>query len=280
MSNGMETAGSKTLVSRQPLSGRTIVLTRTLEQAAELTALLQSLGANVIHCPTIEIVEPGTWAPADAAIAKIDSYDWILFTSANSVEFFIGRLLAQCPNGLLPLNQLVKFAIGSATARKLEAYGLKPDLLAAESTGEASVDSIINYVGPVGTDALNGLRMLFPRAKAGRDALPDGLRKAGAIVDVIEIYQTISTRTDSSILQVIRESKIDAITFTSPSTVSSYVQQAGGVQAINTSGEPLVACIGPTTAAAARELGMNNVVYPRIHSVPALVELLAERLGE
>jgi uroporphyrinogen III methyltransferase / synthase len=277
MNYGTETPGSTPQrLQHESLRGRRIVMTRATEQAGELTTLLQKLGADVIHCPTIEIVEPNSWAPADTAIANIDSYDWVLFTSVNSVEFFVGRLSNRCPAGLAPLNRLVKFAIGSTTAGKLRSYGFEPDVVSAESTGEASVESIINAVGH---EALNGLRMLFPRAKAGRDALPDGLRKLGVNVDVIEIYQTITAQNDCSpILKLLRDSTIDAITFTSPSTVASYVQLVG-TDAIGELGDALVACIGPTTAAAAREIGMRNIVYPEIHNARALVELLAERLA-
>ena len=118
---------------QQPLAGRTVLITRARAQSAQTTARLESLGASVIYCPTIEIAPPTSWTALDASIKELEEYDWIVFTSANAVEFFFSRLWQIRDDGARTLGNLVCCAIGPATAEALETKGVVALVIASES---------------------------------------------------------------------------------------------------------------------------------------------------
>ena len=147
------------------LSGKTILITRAASQSAELRSRLEDLGARVIECPTIQIVPPKTWKPVDDAIRRLNTYQWLLFTSANAVEQFMDRMGNHRPT--IPIA-----VVGSATAGKLEDWGLKPALVPQEFRAEGLLAAF--------SDNLVGTRILFPRAEVARELLPEELRRRGA----------------------------------------------------------------------------------------------------
>src|SRR5437762_2996062 len=142
------------------LIGKTVLITRAASQSAELRSRLQDLGARVIECPTIHIVPPKTWKPVDDAIRRLNSYQWLLFTSANAVEQFMDRMGERRP--AIPIA-----VVGSATAARLGEWGLKPSLVPQEFRAEGLLAAF--------PDILVGTRILFPRAQVAREALPDEL---------------------------------------------------------------------------------------------------------
>ena len=144
------------------LTGKTILITRAAAQSAELRTRLEDLGARVIECPTIQIVPPKTWKPVDEAIRRVNTYQWVLFTSANAVEQFMDRM------GNIRWNVPIA-AVGSATAAKLGERGLKPTLLPKEFRAEGLLEAF--------PDNLVGTRILFPRAEVARELLPEELRR-------------------------------------------------------------------------------------------------------
>src|SRR5215510_14987538 len=140
------------------LTGKTILITRAASQSAELRALLEDLGAQVIECPTIQIVPPKSWKPVDDAIRKLSTYQWLLFTSANAVEQFMDRKSdAPCR---VPIA-----VVGSATADKVLERGFKPSLIPKEIRGEGFLETF--------SEKMVGTRILFPRAEVAREILPD-----------------------------------------------------------------------------------------------------------
>ncbi|MFY9571297.1 MAG: uroporphyrinogen-III synthase, partial [Blastocatellia bacterium] len=172
------------------------MVTRARSQSAEMTARLESIGASVIHYPTIEVVPPSSWEQVDASIERLQDYDWIVFTSANGVEFFLHRLLEKHSDGLQRLAGRVICAIGPGTARALDLAGAVTHVVARDSKAEGALKAIADHVG--GEENIRGLRFLLPRARVGRDTLPVGLRKLDAQVDAVETYQTIKPRIDQT----------------------------------------------------------------------------------
>ena len=166
---------------RLPLFGRRIVVTRAREQAGEFSARLRALGADVIEFPTIAIRPPLDYAPLDDAIARLETYHWLVFTSANGVRAFLERLDAS-PFDLRRLRARL-CAIGPATARALEALHLKVDLVPRQYVAESLIEA---FAG----EELAGRRVLLPRAAVARDLVPAELRRRGALVDVVEAYRT------------------------------------------------------------------------------------------
>lgn len=260
-----------------PLRGRTVVVTRAQAQSAEITAELEDLGATVIHCPTIEVAPPDNWAPLDAAIQKLADYDWLVFTSANGVEFFFQRLRDKVSNDITTLTIRI-CAIGPATARALEAAGKTAIVVASDSRAEGALAAIIDYLG--GDERVRGLRFLIPRARVARDYLPDALHALGAHVDAVETYQTIKPQIErDSLARLFKDNTIDAITFTSSSTVTNFSALAGLDDLSSLLEETIAFCIGPVTAETAERHGIAKIVHPREYNSSALVDAIVKSIG-
>jgi len=262
---------------RLPLAGKIVMLTRPPAQSAEMAARLEILGATVIHCPTIQIAEPSSWEALDAAIDRIEKYDWLIFTSTNGVEFFFRRLAEKRDDGLNAVSHLRTCAVGPATARALALAGGRAEITARESKSEGMLRAIIEAVG--GEEKLNGQRFLLPRARVAREILPVELTRHGAEVDAVEAYQTIRPDVDrASLLRWINENRVDAVTFTSPSTVTNFALIIGADDLRDSLRGILIASIGPVTTEALRAHGLTEILQPQTYNAAALVEALAETL--
>ena len=228
----------------RPLFGRRVVVTRARAQASSLVEKLRALGAETIELPTIEIA--GEPLP-DLALS---TYDWVAFTSANAVErVFAGLRDARA------LGAAQVAAVGPGTAAALAARGVVADRVPSSAVAEALVEAF-----PAGAG-----RVLLPQAAAARPVLADGLRAKGWAVDVVEAYRTVPARPSDDALAA--AAKADAIAFTSSSTVTSWL-------ALGATLPPVVACIGPVTAATAAEHNVAVTVVATEHTVDGLVEAL------
>ena len=254
------------------------MLTRASGQADEMASFFEALGAEVIRCPTIEFAPPDDWVPLDDAIARIRSYDLIVFTSANGVRFFLQRLAERHPSGSQVVDEMTCCAIGPATAAALETAGVRVDIVAADSKAEGALAAIVGRLG--GTAALRGLRVLIPRAAVARDLLPDELRRLGARVDAPAAYKTIRPPhvDGKEIANLFRKKTIDAVALTSSSTVSNLAALVGVESLENLLRGVVVGCIGPITAAKAAEYGLKDVVQPQAYTSVALARAIADAL--
>jgi uroporphyrinogen III methyltransferase/synthase len=256
----------------RPLFGRRIVVTRSREQAGELVDMLEERGAEAIQAPTIRIAPPEDTAALDRACTDAGAYDWIVFTSTNAVDYFMQRTLT---NGdIRDLKGVRLCAIGPSTARRVSRYGLRVDLTPDEAKSEAVIDALR------ATGSLGGVRFLLPRADIAREALADQLRDAGAEVSEVAAYRTLiggSERDgDHDIYRMLLDRQIDAITFTSASTVKNFAKIFGEEQAADLLRTTVVASIGPVTAEAAQQLGIETTVMPGRYTIPDLVDALVE----
>ena len=259
------------------LKGQTVMVTRPRGQSDEMVALLESLGATVIHCPTIKTVEPDDWSRLDATIEKIESYDWIVFTSSNGVKFFISRLIERRDEGISSMARPVICAIGPATAKALSQKGIRVDIIAGDSKAEGALKAIIEFAG--GEEKLRGVKFLIPRARVARDFLPDNLEKLGAHVEAVEAYRMVRPDADGeSIIRLFEEGRVNVITFTSSSTVSNFAEIVGMKNLSSLLQNSLVACIGPVTAATAAEYGIDKIAQPEAYTSVALVEAIVRSI--
>ena len=249
--------------SALPLAGQRIVVTRAQAQAGELSAKLLGLGAEVVEFPVIEICPARDYAPFDAAIARIASYDWLIFTSANGVRFFLERL-AKAGANIGDVRASV-CAIGPATRLAAENAGFLVSLMPPEYVAESLVRAF------EGQD-LAGKRILLPRAAVARDVVPDELSRLGAQVEVIEAYRTAIPRGAPLLARKVFASgaKPDWITFTSSSTVNNFVAAAGGEALAGVR----VASIGPVTTATARGQGIDVTVEASRFTTDGLIEAI------
>jgi uroporphyrinogen III methyltransferase/synthase len=258
----------------RPLFGRRIVVTRSTEQAGELVELLEDLGADAIEAPAIRIVPPDDLEPLDRAVAEAATYDWIVFTSANGVDAFMRRLLAG-PRDVRSLGDVRICTIGPSTAGRLARYGIKVDLTPTEYRAEAIVEALKQAAN------LRRLRFLLPRADIAREVLADELRDAGADVTEVAAYRTLPAEAaeregDRDIYRMLLDRQVDAITFTSASTVRNFVKLLGEEPAVDLLRTTVVASIGPVTAEAAQQLGIETTVMPTTYTIPALVQALVD----
>jgi uroporphyrinogen III methyltransferase / synthase len=260
----------------RPLFGRRIVVTRSREQAGELVEMLEERGAEAIQAPTIRIAPAEDTTALDRACADAGAYDWIVFTSANAVDYFMQRVLA---NGdIRDLKGARICAIGPSTAQRVSGYGIRVDLTPDEAKSEAVIDALRT------TGNLKGARFLLPRADIAREVLADQLRDAGADVSEVAAYRTVlggSERdADQDIYRMLLERQIDAITFTSASTVKNFAKILGEEQAADLLRTIVVASIGPVTAEAAQQLGIETTVMPERYTIPDLVDALVEHFRQ
>jgi uroporphyrinogen III methyltransferase/synthase len=255
---------------KKPLFGRRIVVTRAQEQQNEFAELLEEQGAEVIECPTIAIREPDAWGAVDQALEHIASFDWVIFTSANGVRGFVKRL-KEGGGDLRVLHGIRVAAIGPATAAALQEVGLHPDVVPDEYRAEAILEAMDRD--------LREVRILIPRAAEAREVLPAGLRERGAQVEVVVVYRTVPvTDQADAILDLLRAGRIDAVTFTSSSTVVNFVDMLSGQDLAVLLKDVTIACIGPITAETAARYGLAPHIMPTAFTIPALAEAIAAQL--
>lgn len=255
------------------LQGRRIVVTRAREQAGELVRALEDRGAVAVLAPVIRIQPLDQLGSLRAALTGLSAYRWVVFTSQNAVQVVFDRLVAW---GLTPrvFATTTIAAIGSATAQALTVRGVVPALVPPEFVAESLAAALIEASG----GSLVGNRVLIPTAADAREVLAAGLREHGATVEAIAVYRTVPVQGDLGPLAAeISSGRIDAVTFTSSSTVRSFVDLIGRPAA--TSGRFVAATIGPVTAGTARELGLHDVLEAEPHTVPGLVDTLARRFA-
>ncbi len=264
-------------VERQPLWGRTILVTRTREQASDLVRQLRDLGARVLELPTIAI-EPLPQDELAGAIEDLAEFDWLAFTSANAVDLFF-KCLTDGGSDARALAGRRVAAIGPATAARLAEHGIRADLEPEEAVAESLAAALLE--AGVG----GGTRVLLPRAAEARDVLVETLRQEGALVEEIAVYRTVvPAAVDEASLEALRAGEVDLVTLTSSSTARHFVsliQSRGGEELLaRIKGQLKFASIGPITSNTATELGLTVAVESAEHTVPALVETIRRWAGK
>ena len=255
----------------RPLFGKRVLVTRSREQASELSELLREQGAEPIEFPVIRISPPESFDELDAALERIEEYDWLLFTSANGVWAVTARLL-ELGRDIRWLKGPKIGAIGPKTAESIACLGIGVDFTPSKFVAESVVEEF--------PEDPSGKCILIPRAKEAREVIPEKLAERGAHVDVVTAYRTESDGSDRSdrsdrIREMLDSGEIDIITFTSSSTVKNFVKLVGasvpeGVK---------IACIGPITAQTAESLGLRPDIVAEEHTIEGLVQALIAGWG-
>lgn len=262
---------------KRPLFSKRIVVTRTREQASELISLLENYGAECLEFPTISLGPVESYEVLDRALEEIGSYDWLLFTSINAVDYFFKRLFA-LGRDVRDLHGVKIAAVGKITAEALAAKGITADLLPEEFTGDSLAESLV-------ATGVKNRRILLPRALKARETLPETLSGAGADVTVAPVYQnTLPTssageKIREELRQALEKKSVDMVTFTSSSTVKNFVR----LLALDTADEVEkflsgvgVAAIGPITARTAEQSGLHVDVQPAEFTISSLADSIVK----
>lgn len=248
-----------------PLFGKRVLVTRSRHQASKLSDLLLQYGAAPIEMPAISIEPITNNRQLGVTLSRLSEYDWLIFTSANGVEIFFNQLSASGMDAR-GLKGVKVCAIGPYTAESIKRRGILVDYMPDEFISEGIVDGFKDK------DIANK-RVLLPRAADVRSELSTGLKKLGAYVDEIPVYNIVTpSNVDSIGRQMLIDGEIDVTTFTSSSTVNNLASFLNdGIQHVN---DTIIACIGPVTAAAATDLGLRVDIVAEEHTIPGLVQAI------
>ncbi len=245
------------------------MVTRAAAQAQRFVQLLEEAGARVVQAPTIVIEPPASWEPLDQALAALDTFTWVTFTSVNGVLMVDKRLSAR-GLGWAAIAKRHVAAIGPATAEALAEHGVRAEAVPREYRAEALVERLRGSIGP-------GDRVLLPRAKETRDVLVIELRRLGASVTEVPAYQTKRVENGVERLrEALASGAVDAVTFTSSSTARNFAELFNDVERLAWRDRVAVASIGPITAATAAEYGLTTDVMPAEYTIPALARAIGE----
>jgi len=232
--------------------------------------MLESRGASVVCLPTIEIVDPDSWSECDAKIWNLAEYDSVCFTSKNTVEKFVHRIRLIRPQALNTLATRNLYAVGEKTKSTLEATGFSVQPIPQKHSAENLAQSFYGQ-------NISGRRFLFPKSNIACDIIPKELRSLGAVVDEIVIYKTVIPESENleHIRSFLKDGKIDIITFFSPSSVRNFVE----MMSVETIERISIAVIGPTTAEAAKEIGLEVTIVAKQQTSESLVQGIVEHFG-
>ena len=248
------------------LAGRRVLVTRALHQAGKLSEGLRALGAEPVEVPVLEIRPPADFAPLDAALKQIDSYNWLILTSANAVRA-VDERAAELGVALELAARLKVAVVGEATAAAARKAGLHVAFVPEEYVAESLVAGLLEGIH---LQTL-GVKVLLARAAVARDVIPDALREAGIEVDVVDAYQNVLPEVAPGLLLKAVANRIDAVTFTSSSSATHLAEAAllAGV-AWPLAGVPAVS-IGPITSETLIDLGWTPAAEANPSDIPGLI---------
>lgn len=248
-------------------------MTRAAEQAAGFSRQLLQRGAEVVECPTIQLVPPQQWDEIDAAINAMPSFNWLILTSVNGVRFFFSRL-QELGRDIHDLQSCKVCAVGPKTTEALLELGITPDLVPQQFTGEGVVAAFQDV-------DLQGCRILFPKADGARDLIPQQLRSRGAeVLDPVVYRNVIPAKLPDTARQALEQRQLDAVVFSSPSTVRNLAALVSGTAQLQQLLEGVaVASIGPVTTKACQELGLSVAVEPEQATLDEIVSKLEDHFS-
>ena len=252
---------------KRPLFGKRIVITRARAQASSLVSKLTRLGAQCIEIPTIKIAPPEDISPLKKSIENIDNYDWLVLTSVNGVKFFFDTLF-DMGKDVRSLGHLKLACIGPVTKERLQDYGIISDILPETYRAESVIKAFSNI-------ELKNRKILLPRAKKARTILPEELTRMGARVDEVIAYETLlDIDKKEELINLLQDSKIDAVTFTSSSTVSNFISLLDSKDSKKLLKNVVAASIGPITSKTARSLDIEPEIEAKEFTIQGLVDSL------
>ncbi len=258
----------------RPLFGKTIIVTRSRDQASVFSDQLIELGANVLEYPTINITDPDDFGPLDKELENLDSTDWLIFTSMNGVDAFFNRIF-ELGRDVRDLKGVKICSIGPSTTERIKGFHVsiycQPPKYVAESVVEALKK----------VEEIKGKRFLMPRTDIARSYIPQELEKLGAEVSDIVAYKTVlATDGDNIVLDKLKDGEVDIVTFTSASTVKNFVKIIGEDNLSAFKNNVQFASIGPITNESAKEMDIDISIKAEEYTIPGLVQAIVEKVNQ
>jgi len=255
----------------KPLQDLTVLVACSAKKMAEFISGLSAMGGTVLPFPVIEAVELEDKNLLDRSLDSLEAYDWILFTSAYAVRFFMQRLNERTPEAAG--RKIPKLcALGPATASELRELGYEASLVPERFLAEGLLEALEKYYG--GIQKMTGKRLLLPRALKARELLPAALTEAGAQVDVVPCYQTVRGKIAADVLRRLREKDPDLLVFTSSSTIGNFLDTLGPEEGQRMLHHSTVAAIGPITGDTAKSYGKIPEITPQESTVASLMDAI------
>jgi uroporphyrinogen III methyltransferase / synthase len=253
---------------RRPLFGQRVVVTRSREQAGQLSRQLLELGAEVLEVPTIRLEPPTRREDVVDALLELNSYDWLVFTSPNGVSTFFEYFFRQF-HDMRDLGGARIAAVGPATAKKLKELHLQVDLMPDEALASSIAEAFGEY------ESIENLRICLLRAEVANAELPAALEAMGAIVDDIACYKTVPEPEDrGGAAANLLEHGADWVTFTSASTVEHFHARFNLPELVKKFPQLKLASIGPETSKAIAALGLEPAVEAKLHTIEGLLDAI------
>jgi len=262
----------------QPLAGKRVLVTRALHQAGKLSEGLRALGALPVEVPVLEIVPPVSFEPLDEAIRQFQEYDWLLLTSANTVQALFARAEELGIELTQPAN-LKAAAIGEATAAAARNRGLRLDFVPEAFMAESLVERLLAELG----EKREQEKVLYARAAGARDVIPQALRAVGVEVVVVDAYRNAVPGSAPLQLRRALAEGVEMVTFTSSSSAIHLIEVARQAEIPWPFAAVSAVSIGPITSQTLRDLGWPPAVEAEPSDIPGLLAAavrLAEVSGE
>jgi uroporphyrinogen III methyltransferase / synthase len=270
---GVSMAERLDTMSKRPLHGRRVLITRARHQVDPFRRELVDLGASVLEIPTIQIDPMPTDDRVRKAIADLRRTALVIFASANAVDIFF-QMLVETGGDARAFHSSKLCAIGQETAGSLENRGLHPELVTSEYTAEGLAKALEGW-------EMAGMKVLVPRAEVARDALPSLLANRGAEVEILPVYRAVCPpEAGSALIRLFDGEGADVVTFTSSSTVHNFVRAFPEDRLPAILGDAEIACMGPVTADTARKLGLQVAIVAREYTTHGLVQAIAEAAAQ
>jgi len=247
------------------LRGKRILVTRGEGQAEEFSAIIRKRGGVPVVFPTVRLVPPDDFAPLDKALARLGTFDWVLFTSANAARFFLGRAAKR---GIRGTPGKVRVAsVGPGTTREVRQHGFPVHLEAATHTAEGMVEALAG-------DGFSGKRFLLPRALEGREVIPTEIGRRGGTVEVVTAYRNGLPPRDEKAVEEIGVRPPDVCTFASPSAFRNFFLLLGEERAASVLSRSRIAVIGEVTMRAVQERDYAVDIMPETYTLAGMLEAI------
>jgi uroporphyrinogen III methyltransferase/synthase len=250
--------------------GKRILVTRGEGQAEEFAALIRMRGGIPVLFPTVRLVPPDDPGPLDEVLARLSTFDWILFASANAAKFFCSRAAQKGISG--PPEGVRVASVGPGTSRELRRLGFPAALTAERHTAEGLADALRRQ-------GIAGRRFLLPRALEGRDVLPSEISRQGGVVETVAVYRNGLPERDERAARDIVAAPPDVCTFASPSAFRNFFLLLGEGPAAQVLSRSRIAVIGEVTARAVAEKKIAVDIMPENYTLNGMVEAIAARLA-